>query len=248
MICTANVAGAADGDWMLIAPYGDHLSPDGSYTQIFGREEADGVVRTWNSVAGIAARVFKNIAHGLGAKFTTPIWDGHPETDKIRWPKEKLMGEITALRTGNDGLEGRIKRGERWTANAGGRTPGPLYASALWWHLPPSGVPRVVHPQLLESVGLVKEPNIAGVPAWTANANPLGSSEPENKNNIMDKSKLIRLLGLAADATDAQIEEALAASTANAALLTTANAARDTAQTQLTTLQGQPRLPGPKMT
>ena len=68
------------------------------------------------------------------------------------------------------------------------------------------------------------------------------------QNNIMDKSKLIRLLGLAADATDAQIEEALAASTANAALLTTANAARDTAQTQLTTLQGQPRLPGPKMT
>ena len=229
-ICTANIAEAADGDWVPVAPYGEHPSPDGSYVQRFSREQADKVVSTWNSITGVAARAFKNLWHGLGAKHSCPVWDGHPETDKRRWPKAKLLAEITDLRTGNDGLEGRI----RWTGNV--RPRGPLYPSPLWWHWPPAGEPPAVFPELLESIGLVATPNISSVPAWTQNSSPnLDSSESsegvtdpnQHKTaNNMDKKKIIEMLGLGADATDEQIETALkgAGTTANA--LQTANAAK----------------------
>ena len=242
-ICTANIAAAADGDWVPVAPYGVHPSPDGSYVQKFDRTQADKVVATWNSITGVAARVFKNMWHGLGPKRSCPVWDGHPETDKKRWPKEKLLAEITDLRTGNDGLEGRI----RWTGNA--RPPGPLYPSPLWWHWPPAGDPAAVFPELLESIGLVATPNIAAVPAWTQNAgvaDPFsnldsqesaeGVTDPNQKTktaNNMDKKKIIEMLGLGADATDEQIEAALkgAGTTANA--LQTANAAKVDLEAQL---------------
>jgi hypothetical protein len=232
-ICTANIAGVADGEWALISPYGDHAAPDGSYTQRFSIEQADKVVKTWNSITGTAARAFKNVMHGLGAKFSTPVWEGHPETDKQRWPKEKLLAEITDVRTGTDGLEGRVT----WNAKgAAKRAAGPLYPSPLWWHWPPSGEPPSVFPELLESVGLVPTPNISSVPAWTQNAAPNldsresteGVTDPNHNNtaNQMDKKKIIEMLGLGADATDEQIEAALkgAGTTANA--LQTANAAK----------------------
>src|SRR5205085_1230760 len=80
-----DISGVPEADWLVIAPYGEFPSPDGSYTQVFGREQADRVVKTWNSIAGTAARMFKNGWHRLGAKFSAPVWDGHPETDKGRW-------------------------------------------------------------------------------------------------------------------------------------------------------------------
>ncbi len=237
-ICTANIAEAADGDWVPIAPYGQHPSPDGSYTQVFTREQAEKVVATWNSITGTAARLFKNMWHGLGAKSTCPVWDGHPETDKVRWPKAKCLAEITELRTGNDGLEGRL----RWTGNA--RPRGPLFPSPLWWHWPPAGEPPAVFPELLESVGLVPTPNISSVPAWTQNAAPdlASQSEAEPKNttsNIMEKARLIALLGLAADATDEQIETALRAAGTTANALQTANTAKADLETQLTTANAE---------
>lgn len=237
-ICTANIAGVADGDWALISPYGDHASPNGSYTQRFNREQAEKVVKTWNSITGTAARVFKNVMHGLGAKFSTPVWEGHPDSDKQRWPKEKLLAEITDVRTGNEGLEGRVT----WnTKGATKRAAGALYPSPLWWHWPPAGEPALVFPELLESVGLVPTPNISSVPAWTQNARPDLASQseaepnPTKTQNTMDREKLIKLLGLAANATDEQIDAALKgiATTANA--LTTANAAKADLETQLAT-------------
>lgn len=225
-ICTANIAGVADGEWALISPYGDHPSPDGSYVQHFDRAQAEKVVATWNSITGRAARLFKNIMHGLGPKSSTPVWEGHPETDRLRWPKDKLLAEVTDIRTGNEGLEGRVT----WNAKgATTRARGPLFPSALWWHWPPSGEPRAVFPELLESIGLVAAPNIAGVPAWTANANPFAGdpqaeNQPTNNNDDMNPEQLLALrkaLNLPETADAATI-----ISTANAALqLTTANAA-----------------------
>ncbi len=241
-ICTANMAGVADGEWALISPYGDHASPDGSYTQRFSREQAEKVVKTWNSITGTAARAFKNVMHGLGARFSTPVWEGHPETDKQRWPKEKLLAEITDIRTGNDGLEGRVT----WNARgATKRAAGALYPSPLWWHWPPSGEPPSVFPELLESVGMVATPNISSVPAWTQNgafdpsSNLASQSEAENQEtktaNIMDRNKILTLLGLAADATDEQIDAALKGVGTTANALQTANAAKVGLETQLAT-------------
>ncbi|MEO8204886.1 MAG: hypothetical protein ABI615_01805 [Chthoniobacterales bacterium] len=239
-ISTANVADAADGDWVLISPYGDHPSPDGTYTQNFSRNQAEKVVRTWNSITGTAARAFKNLWHGLGGT-SCPVWDGHPETDKRRWPKAKLLAEITGLRTGEDGLEGRI----RWTGNA--RPKGPLYPSPLWWHWPAQGEPPAVFPELLESIGLVPEPNIKSTPAWTANFSGFGLGDPEleieptpikeptQTQNTMNRIKLLKMLGLAADATDEQINTAMDGTLVTANALATANAAQADLETQLAT-------------
>ena len=252
----ADITTIPDGGWALISPYGDFPAPNGLYSQVFSRTEADELVKTWNSVTGKAARVFKNLWHGLGPKASAPIWDGHPETDRQRWPVERLLAEVTDLRAAANGLEGRV------TWNARGmerRTRGPLYPSPLWWHNPPAGTPPTVHPELLESIGLVPTPNISSVPAWTQNATlasesenppkeptesqrpPSATWEPEkqNQNNIMDKKKLIKLLGLADDATDEQIENAISelATTANA--LQTANAAKTTAESALNEVNTQ---------
>jgi hypothetical protein len=171
-LCTANIAEVADGGWAVIASYGEHPSPDGRYVQHFDRPQAEAVVQTWNSIPGTAVRWFKNLAHGLGLKYSAPVWDGHPDDGGARCSKEKLLAEITDLRTGNDGLEGRVK----WnTAGTAARPRGPLFPSALWWHWPPSGEPPTVYPEVLESVGLVRTPNISGVPAWTQNASALPS-------------------------------------------------------------------------
>lgn len=247
VVSTANIAEMADGDWALIAPFGDHASPGGDYSQHFDRAQSDKVVATWNSITGIAARVFKNIVHGFGARKSLPVFDGHPETDKRRWPVAKLLAQVTDLRTGNEGLEGRIKKEASFDA-ARGR--GPLYPSPLWWHWPPAGTPPTVYPEMLESIGLVPTPNIAGVPAWTTNASlspadRTGLVEPgaparedadtNTTANIMDKKKLIELLGLSADATDEQIEAALATANSARAELVTANAATQQANTALQT-------------
>ena len=248
---TGNVAGVADGEWALISTYGDHPSPDGSYVQHFPRSQAEQVVKTWNSITGTAARFFKNLYHGFGAKSTCPVWEGHPDSDKQRWPKEKLLAEISALRLGESGLEGRITWNAKGLAN---RTRGPLFPSSLWWHFPPSGVPPVVFPELLESVGLWPNVNIPGLPAWTANATFSGESPEENQNeNAMTPAQLAalaRALNLP-ESTDAAkiIETAQSAyqlSTANAAkvqenetALQTANAAKADIETKLTTANAQ---------
>jgi hypothetical protein len=245
VVCTANIAGVADGEWALIAPYGRHASPDGSYDQEFFREDAERVVRTWNSLTGVAARVFKNLLHGLGPKRSAPVWDGHPETDKLRWPKEKLLCEVEDLRVAADGLEGQIT----WnTKGQAARTRGPLYPSPLWWHWPPSGMPPTVHPELLESIGLVTTPNIAGVPAWTANANPFAGEVPvenphENAMSPQELAALRKSLGLPENAEVSLCITTAATATANAAQLTeretalqTANSAKAGLETQVSTL------------
>ncbi len=234
-----DISAVPDDGWCVIAPYGTHPSPDRTYTQVFTREQADKVVKTWNSLTGAAARWFKNIAHGLGGKFSAPVWDGHPETDKGRWPKEHLLGEITALRAGDAGLEGR----QTWNSQGcERRTRGPLYPSPLWWHFPKDAQGRVF-PELLESVGLVPTPNISAVPAWTENASPDPASAEvlsQTANTTEDTMKTIaEKLGLPENATEVQIAAKVAEllGTANAAAenIRTANSTRDAVQGQLTT-------------
>ena len=243
---SANAPDAAqieDGQWLDIAPFGDFQRPDGSAVQRFSPDQAEKVLRTWNSITGTAARYFKNLLHGLGAKSTCPIWDGHPDDDKARYPVERCLGEITDLRTTANALQGRVKWNPKGMAS---RRRGPLYPSPLWWHMPPSGDPPAVFPELLESVGLDPHPNIRGVRAWTANSalDPLASPEASNQNQShnMDKKKIALALGLTETATESEIDAALAglrttanaASTANASLLTI-TVERDTALANLTT-------------
>lgn len=246
-VSTANIATLASGSWAVIAPYGEHPSPDGSYVQHFDRDRAEKMVSTWNSITGKAARLFKNMWHGLGPKYSTPVWDGHPETDQKRWPVEKLIAGITDLRAGESGLEGLLT----WNAKgASARAKGPLYPSPLWWHEPAAGDPPTVYPELLESVGLVSTPNISGVPAWTHNANFAGNPQAENQTNDpmneQQMKELRKALGLpeTADAA-ACITAAITANTSAAQLternnaLTSANSAKVDLEKNLNTANGQ---------
>lgn len=240
-VSTANIAAVADGDWALIAPYGDHPAPNGAYVQHFDRGQAEKIVGSWNSISGLALRLTKNALHGRIGKSSAPVWDGHPETDKARWPKEKLLAEITDLRAGDDGLEGCVTWNSKDPAR---RTPGPLYPSAWWFHWPPSGDPPVVYPEILASVGLVRQPNISGVPAWTHNArlgdHPLaGDPQAENQNdNIMNEKEIMALrkaLGLPESADFSAILTSANAAQAAVATISTANSAKADAETKLTT-------------
>ena len=229
-----DVAHVEDGQWLDIAPFGDFQRPDGSAVQRFSPDQGEKVLRTWNSITGTAARYFKNLLHGLGAKSTCPIWDGHPDDDKARYPVERCLGEITDLRTTANALQGRVKWNPKGMAS---RRRGPLYPSPLWWHMPPSGDPPAVFPELLESVGLDPNPNIRGVRAWTANSalDPLASQQPEAQlktENTMDRKKIALALGLTESATEADIDAAMQS------LRTTANSA-STATAQLTTANAQ---------
>jgi hypothetical protein len=227
----SDVSGLGDGEWMVIAPFGDYLRPDRSAIQKFPREQGKKVLKTWNSLTGVAARYFNNIRHKLGFKSSCPIWDGHPDNDKARYPVERCLGEITELRVTANALEGRVKKDPTGWAN---RTPGPLFPSVLWWHFPPSGDPPAVFPELIESVGLVRTPNMAGVPAWTSNsalASPEAGSPTDGlnqKQNNMDRKKIALALGLAETASEADIDAALVT------LRTTANSS-STLNTQITT-------------
>jgi type II secretory pathway pseudopilin PulG len=243
-----NIAGIRNDEWFVICPLGEFPSPDKSYTQVLTREQAEEVVRTWNSIPGTAARWFKNKWHKLKSTINgAPGWDGHPETDQARWPVERLLCEVTDLRVTDAGLEGKITWNEKGLER---RTRGPLYPSPIFWHLPPNDQ-RKVFPVLLESIGLVPTPNISSVPAWTQNASPEAADNQPNENTML--KKLIEKLGLGASATE---DEALAAvvtlqSTANTAksdkdALTTANSAKadlegklTTANAKVTTLEGE---------
>ena len=219
----------ADG-WFVIAPYGEHPAPDGSYVQVFTRNEAEKMVSTWNSFAGRAARWAFNLRHrGHIADTSAAVWQGHPDADPERWPDKLELAGIADLRAGENGLEGQTT----WNAETmKQRQAGPLKPSPFWMHGKPDAQGRVF-PELLLSVGLVASPNISQSPAWTKNA-PDG--QPKNQNETaMTQSEIAKSLGLAPDASWDAIRAAINGATANATALATANATTTTVREQLTT-------------
>jgi hypothetical protein len=242
------LAATPEDGWYLICPYGEFPRPNGDGVQIFQREQADEVVRTFNSMGGLAGRFFKNMWHGLGRKSTVPAFEGHADADPKRWRTMNVLAEASEVKADADGLWGRIS----WNAaNLAARTQerGPLKPSPIFWHQPPDAQGRVF-PALLESIGLVQHPNIRTAPQWTANAASTldGSPSAETTNKTTDpmneaQLKELRLsLGLPETADAAAC--ITAARTANAAAqqlterestLQTANSAKATLETQLST-------------
>lgn len=225
----------SDG-WFVIAPFGEHPAPDRSYVQIFDRNQADETVKTWNSVPARAFRWIKNVRHRLEPRFSVPIVEvGHIDTDPRDYSKLPTLGELLDVRATSNALEGFVK----WNPDAlAKRAAGPLYPSILWWHDRPNAEGKVF-PVHIESVALVRDPNISGVPAWTKNASPEAAAEKTKNDNNEMKEKLLKLLGLGADATDDQITSGVEAlqKTANSAdeKLTTANSAKEKAEGDLKT-------------
>jgi hypothetical protein len=229
--------------WYLIAPYGEFPRPqDDGEVQIFHREQAENVVRTFNSIPGKAARYMKSMWHGLKSRWGVPAFEGHADSHPGKWRTLNQLAEVNDLRAEDDGLWGHIT----WNADALARRTqelGPLKPSPLFWHEPRDDKGRVF-PEMLESIGLVVHPNIKTAPAWTANAALAGlpADKQENENQMKHRDQLIALLGLKADATDEAIQSSLDAhglkvtSTANA--LASATAEKNELQNKLTSANG----------
>ncbi len=129
-----------------------------------------------------------------------PVYQGHPDVPELayKYPDKSAIGWITAWERTKAGLRAVVD----WL-----RDPG----RGFGWHSPYWFGPRApavagganCRVNHVESIGLTNSPNIEDF--RLAN-----EAQPENKENKnMDRDNLIKLLGLAPDATDEQIAAAI---------------------------------------
>jgi len=194
-----------DGEWVQLSPFG--VWPNVVGTQNFQKEEGQEVVNEFQSLLNAPARL-------MGA----PWYIGHPDYDplKQRYKDTRAYGRIKELQVRDDGLYGRVK-----FSDAGKKLiqDEAFHGHSIMWAMR-KGPDNKWHPFRLKSVGWTNEPQIPVAPITAAN---------EESKNQMDRTKLITSLGLAATATDQEIEAAIDG-------LKTKHAANET---QINALKGQ---------
>ena len=202
--------------WVRVCPYGDQLkrrtvrTPDGrlvseTYMQRITMPCAEEMARKANSLWGKIRRFRVGI----------PIYRGHPDIHKHSPNTVALMnqemeelGSFAEIEAREDGLYAKP------ILNQAGRiaceNEGLKWLSPFWWVrvLDATANPPIVEPHELISVGMTDCPNLTGGDALA------------NETTIMDRNKIIELLGLASDVTDEQIWVALGAVLARAGMCT----------------------------
>lgn len=149
---TAIPLGLGHGDWVLLAPFGEH--PHGRGMQLFTRDDAAAVIEDFSN---------RPLARLIGL----PWYIGHPDHPefKDRYKDTKAYGRIVALRLGEDGLEGftRFSRGGREIV-----VERHFHGHSVNWlcRLDNAGKYR---PARLKSVGWTNENNIEVPPILVAN-------------------------------------------------------------------------------
>lgn len=175
-----------DGEWVQLAPFGQFPNVVG--LQFFQQAEAQEVVNEFQSVLNTPSRLL-----GL------PWYIGHPDHEplKQRYKDTKAYGRIKELQVRADGLYGRVKfsaDGKKLIEDEA------FHGHSVNWAMKRGGDNKW-HPFRLKSVGWTNEPQIPVAPITAAN----------EQTNTMDRLKLIKKLGLAATATDEEIENAIGA-------------------------------------
>lgn len=201
--------------WVKICPYGDQVKRrvvhrDGRYIsqtflQRITKPSAEEMVRKANSLWGKLRRF----------RIGIPIYRGHPDLHKHSPETVALMnqapeelGAFAEFEARDDGLYARP------ILNDAGRiaceNDGLKWLSPFWWVrvVDAAANPPIVEPHELISAGLTDCPNLAGGDALA------------NETPIMDRNKIIELLGLNPDVSDEQIWVALGAVLARAGLCT----------------------------
>jgi hypothetical protein len=187
-ISLGNEVSADEQGWQLI-PFGEWLHPDG--LQRFDESSAKKIVgyfkNTWAQ--------FKRAMVGL------PVYNGHPDVREFanKYPDKTEYGQVADMEVRPTGLAIKqvlssagaslVKAGKKfisphWLANEVGKTSNGL---PIW------------SPDFLVSVGLTDKPNIPNHSLINSQ-----STKPMNP-------ELLKLLGLAADATDEQVTAAVTA-------------------------------------
>ncbi len=171
-----------NGEWVQLAPYGDHKHSRG--VQRFQKVDADAIVKDFQSLINTPQRLL-----GL------PWYVGHPDHEafKDRYRDTRAYGRIKKLEAREDGLYANVKfseEGKRMIADEAFLGP-----SVNWRAREESN--GVFRPYSLKSVGFTNEPNI-----------PVKSLTNEDDGMAL-KNNLIKKFKLAEDATDEQIEAAV---------------------------------------
>lgn len=178
---------AADG-WYQIAPYGEWPTVDGKYIQVFGPEQAQAMVRNYNSIPFRLSRwLFSN---------EVPVFIGHPDVDRKAWPDERRLAKKHAkLEAREDGLWGQAAWNALGNENL---TEGYWnYPSPVWLFPKPKPGTNRVFPDVLQSVGLTNFQNTPDARRLTHNAQ---TTESENDMNLLERLKA--LLGIDPEATE----------------------------------------------
>lgn len=242
----ANAVEMATDGWTVI-PFGEWPHSEG--IQIFGKEQATTIVDNFKS--GWAR--FKRAVIGL------PVFKGHPDiADTFKpeiaresnphkkqslilkmqsfanaYPDKAEYGQIADMEVRPEGLAIKQVLSQ---AGAALVNSGLKFISPHWGAMPigERNGKTLWAPRDIRSVGLTAHPNIP-------NKSLVNTAEAETSKN-MNREKLIQILGLANDATDAQIEAAVVERNARPTAETLANekaqtiAATGRAQTAETTL------------
>ncbi len=234
----ASIDAQDDDGWLQLAPYGEtvYLQPEGStvkqYKQVFQRDQAQKMASAFNAAAMKRGRNFRGL----------PVYVGHPDADPGRWPDDRRIGAVKALEARAEGLFVQVVWNDLGEKNrAEGYHPFP---SPAWLHnqRDAARTGRIV-PDELQSVGLVNNPRIPDVHAWT-NANPTPEEFSDTTAENMIKKLLAKILGIAEDATEEQFQTAynshFTGDVTAVSLKTTATNA-ETARTTAETTLGQVR-------
>ena len=169
------------GGWVLLAPYGNWPNADG--LQKFERSDAEAIVGNFNSFANTVARFM-----GL------PWYVGHPDHPSFaaRFKDTASKGRIKQLEAREDGLWANVKwndEGKKLISEEA------FHGHSVNWKVRRDGAGW--RPVSLKSVGFTNEPNIPVPPILVAN----------QKQTMNILQKLLKLLGLAEDAKEDQIEQ-----------------------------------------
>lgn len=230
----ASVANAAEvkpiekDGWIQVAPYGDHEGRIPGRLQHFHKEQAQAMVKEFNSFKGRLGRMFRGRS----------IFIGHPDVDPKLWPDERRLGKIMEVEARDDGLYALPDWNSLGSSNVDEGYW--VYPSPHWDA--PAGKPRF-EPDRLISIGLTNNPRIT-VSEPVSNTN--------NQDKTMDRQVLIQKLGLDPEATDEEILAKIVALTEAAGSgegqqslkemetsLSEANSARETAENSLNTANGR---------
>lgn len=171
----------------LTLPYG--VSLNGKIKQVFTREGAQ------EMVAALENEKAKDPDFGI------PIYIGHPDVPDLSrdYPDKAAYAWIYNMEATDAGLVLHPKwsqEGEALLANAKYRFPSPYWSCRV-----DAGKANVAYPVQLMSVGLTNRPNIRAIGALVNEA-----SKQQGETEM--KELLLKLLGLANEATDEQIQAA----------------------------------------
>lgn len=195
---------SSESEWTLLVPYGttDYWREDApgkwrKYQQVFERSQAEAMEAACNALRGQAGENWRGL----------PIYAGHPDANPERWPDDRRLGGILAVRAGTQGLEVQRAWNDRGLENkAQGYW---VYPSPAWNYdqVEAARTGRIV-PNVLISVGMTNQPRIPNVPAWT-NSDDGPDDEATNQIDMKHKANLLKVLGLPEEATDDQLDAAM---------------------------------------